>query len=214
MSTRGKRTATVGSAAEREPEMLQMYRDGKTLSDIAIHFKVSTVAVYQQFERIRKRWARDNNATYEMIVGERAWRIQETMNMALEDFIKSRESTEYQQVGVGPKGGKIVEAVKVPNGQPGDPRFLEIVLKCTEQLNRLQGVYKSDGTPINEIQNWNVILAPLLNGDGKDPVKAKMEQIEQAAVDVTPEEDKESDNGQTDDSTGPNSNHSDNGDGE
>jgi hypothetical protein len=129
------------AALERRKNVAARYLRGQTQWEIARAFEVNQCTVSRDLEMIHKEWlAQAVLADGERTAHELA-KLDEVERQAWASWERSKENAEIIRARMRGEGeGAQVETEKIIRGQVGDPRFLDIVLKCVERRCKLLGL--------------------------------------------------------------------------
>jgi hypothetical protein len=129
---------------ERRKNVAARYVRGETQWEIARAFEVDQKTISNDLAAIRKEWLADAVRSVDEIKARELAKIDECEAQAWRAWTKSQENAETLRARVRGKGDDArPETEKVTKGQAGDPRFLDLVLKCVEKRCLILGVYDS-----------------------------------------------------------------------
>lgn len=133
---------------ERRKNVAQRYVRGQTQWEIARAFEVDQATISRDLAAIQAEWLSQAVLDVGTVRARELARIDEVERQAWIAWLKSQENAETSKERTrGPDGTQTVTE-KVSKGQAGDPRYLEIVLKCVERRCKILGVDTSKpGTP-------------------------------------------------------------------
>lgn len=122
---------------ERRKKVAARYLRGQTQWEIARAFEVDQSTISRDLKVIQAEWlAQAVLARGEWTARELA-RIDEVERAAWAAWAKSQENAEVLRARMR---GDQAETEKISRGQAGDPRFLELVLKCVSKRCELLGL--------------------------------------------------------------------------
>lgn len=119
----------------------QKYLMGLTLMTIAKEVGINYTAVHKHLMVIRKQWQKENIANITEIMNRELTRIDQVEFQAWNGWRRSLTDKEKKTNKETDKGNE--QSVSV-EGQAGDPRFLEVVLKCSERRCKIFGIEKDE----------------------------------------------------------------------
>jgi hypothetical protein len=122
---------------ERRREVARRYSRGEAQWEIARALRVNAATVTRDLDAVRKEWRAEALGDLGKVVAEQLARIDECERQAWAGWAKSQENAETLRAR---KRGDVAETEKVSKGQAGDPRFLDVVLRCIERRCKLLGV--------------------------------------------------------------------------
>lgn len=104
-------------AGKRRQEVAEMYLAGKHQSEIAEHFGVSQVTISKDIKILQREWQKEATMSVAEVISRE---LQELKRLKKEHKEAYNRSTKNSN---------------------GDPRFLDGILKCTEQILKIVGGY-------------------------------------------------------------------------
>ena len=163
MSTNGKTHRTPDQIELDKNYIVEQWARGHTLTAIAEQlsklrpYSISKQQVSADLKAIREEWQTSRIDDYQVMVKSEITRLTAVMEEAWEGWRRSQKDQERLQIkysikkrkakpGKANPGGGIPprlskkEETKVIKGSYGDPRFLDIILKCVDQIASLQGL--------------------------------------------------------------------------
>lgn len=155
---RGKQPGRTREAylADRE-EMARRYMRGESQYKIAAEMGFSQQAVSYNISKCRKEWI----ANSQQLIGERTMlelaKIDEVERSAWEGWLRSCKDSEklVSETNTGGDKPGTKERVEI-EPQAGDPRFLDVVLKCVQQRCKILGLDAptkvEDVTPVRTVE--------------------------------------------------------------
>lgn len=151
-----KRQKFEGTA--RRQEMIQLYRDGFTQQYIADQMGCTRENIAMQLKRVRIEWLSQSLIDLAERMAVEESQIVEVQNKAVLAWYKSctPKVKRTEKVKDGEEGQETEHSVTDEN-QCGDPRYLEVMLKCIERRCKLFGISTEDtltirGDPANPIK--------------------------------------------------------------
>ena len=122
---------------ERRKNVAKRYLRGETQWEIARAFEVDQATVSTDLKAIQKEWLAQALLDRGEWTARELARIDEVERNAWVAWTKSQENAEVLRAKMK---GQASETEKISKGQAGDPRFLEIVLKCVAKRCELLGL--------------------------------------------------------------------------
>jgi hypothetical protein len=122
---------------ERRRRVAARFLRGDLQYQIAQAFEVDPATISRDLDAIHQEWLTEAVAERGIWVGQLLAKIDETERQAWAAWVKSQENAEVLRARV--HGDKSVTE-KVSKGQAGDPRFLDLVLKCVHMRAFLLGL--------------------------------------------------------------------------
>lgn len=131
---------------ERRKNVAKRYIRGETQWEIARAFEVDQGTISRDLDAIRKLWIEEAVRDMDEIKAKELAKIDTVEAEAWKAWTKSQENAEVMRakrrgIGSGSEERVTSETEKVTKGQAGDPRYLELVLKCVEKRCQILGVY-------------------------------------------------------------------------
>jgi hypothetical protein len=129
----------VFETLERRRRVAARYLRGDLQYQIAQAFEVAQSTISRDLDAIHAEWlaqaVKDRGTWVAQLLAE----IEEAKKQAWAAWSKSQENAEVLRAKV--RGG-LQESEKITRGQAGDPRFLDLVLKCVEARAVILGLYE------------------------------------------------------------------------
>lgn len=122
---------------ERRKNVAKRYLRGETQWEIARAFEVDQATISTDLKAIQKEWLDQAILDRGEWTARELARLDEVERQAWMSWSKSQENAEIRRAKT--RGGT-EEKETVSKGQAGDPRFLEIVLKCVAKRCELLGL--------------------------------------------------------------------------
>jgi hypothetical protein len=107
--------------------------------EIALAFEVHPATISRDLDAIHREWLAEAVKDRGEWVAKLLAKIDETERQAWAGWAKSQENAETLRARMR---GDHKETEKVTKGQAGDPRFLDLVLKCVEARAVIVGLYE------------------------------------------------------------------------
>jgi len=151
------------AALARRPDVAQLYIRGETQAAIAQRFAVNQSQISRDLKVIQKEWVKAGNVNIDRAKAAALSKLDEVERQAWLGWERSLKDAEKQKISTGseeeakgkkkPKGARIE---KVTEGQSGNPRFLEVVIRSIERRCLILGIDApkrteltgSDGEPV------------------------------------------------------------------
>ena len=125
---------------ERRKYVAARYLRGQTQWEIARAFEVTQKTISLDLKAIQAEWLAQAVLDRGEWTARELARIDEVERQAWAAWTKSQENAETLRAKTRGADQSSAETVKVSKGQAGDPRFLEIVLKCVAKRCELLGL--------------------------------------------------------------------------
>jgi hypothetical protein len=122
---------------ERRKRVAARYIRGETQWEIARAFEVDQKTVSRDLAEIRKAWLEEAVKDVSEVKAKELARIDAAEEQAWRAWMKSQEDAHTLRSRTR---GTDDETVKVSKGQAGDPRFLELILKCVQKRCEILGI--------------------------------------------------------------------------
>ncbi len=132
---------------ERRKNVARRYLRGETQWEIARAFEVNQSTISDDLAAIRVEWLGIAVLDMDAIKAKELARIDEVERQAWAAWTKSQENAETLKDRTS---GNTSMTEKVSKGQAGDPRFLDVVLKCVERRCKILGVEESRPPSAND----------------------------------------------------------------
>lgn len=140
---------------ERRKNVAARYVRGQTQWEIARAFEVDQKTISNDLAAIRKAWLAEAVRSIDEIKARELAKIDAAEAEAWKAWTKSQENAEVLRAKIR---GTNQETEKISKGQAGDPRFLEIILKCVQRRCEILGVCEtkdskpSDYVPVTFVE--------------------------------------------------------------
>ncbi len=129
---------------DRRKNVAARYLRGQTQWEIARAFEVDQATISYDLKAIREEWLAAAVLDMDAIKAKELARIDETERQAWAAWAKSQENAETKRDRTASNGNT---TERISKGQAGDPRFLEIVLKCVAKRCEIFGLIAKEKTP-------------------------------------------------------------------
>lgn len=123
---------------ERRKKVAARYIRGETQWEIARAFEVTQATVSNDLKAIRAAWLAEAVRDMDEIKARELAKVDACEEQAWKAWTRSQEDAETLRARMR---GDTAETEKIKKGQAGDPRFLDLVLKCVEKRCLILGVY-------------------------------------------------------------------------
>jgi hypothetical protein len=164
-------SAPSPAVLERRREVARRYSRGEAQWEIARALRVNAATITRDLDAVRKEWRAEALGDLGKVVAEQLARIDECERQAWAGWAKSQENAETLRAK---KRGDVAETEKVSKGQAGDPRFLDVVLRCVERRCKLLGIEP----PAQRNQSLHFHLA----GMSDDDLERRIEELQGRAT--------------------------------
>lgn len=125
---------------ERRQKVAARYVRGEAQWQIARAFEVDQSTISRDLAAIRKEWLASAVRSMDEVKARELAKIDATEEQAWRAWTRSQEPAEVLRARIN---GGTSTTEKVSKGQAGDPRFLEVILKCVEKRCQILGVYEA-----------------------------------------------------------------------
>lgn len=149
---------------ERRKNVAARYIRGESQWQIARAFEVDQKTVSRDLQAVRAEWLKEAVRDMDEVKAKELAKIDATEAEAWKGWLKSQENAEVikqRTSGEGEEETSVTE--KVIKGQAGDPRFLEIILKCVQRRCEILGA-----TDPKNVNTNNIVVLQILSGEN-DP---------------------------------------------
>jgi len=128
--------------AERRKTVASLYLQGKFQDEIAKVVKVDRGTVSRDLKALQEEWLKSGVMDLNAAKARELAKIDEIERQAWVAWEQSRKDAETMEVTGTAQGGKGKpdKVKKITKGQAGDPRFLAILLDCTNRRCELLGL--------------------------------------------------------------------------
>jgi len=141
-----KQTTRTLTAEERRVKVAELYLQNHRYFEICEKLAVSYETVKKDVEIIRNEWLEKRNDKYDAwmmreiekidLVEKQAWEEWHRSKLDAETRITEAEADDEEMGKLSPK-----KATVKKQGQTADPRYMDIILKCSDQRAKLLGLY-------------------------------------------------------------------------
>lgn len=131
-------TPERAAAMARRPQVAQDYLRGETQADIAKKYGVDQGQISRDLKAIQREWLKSTTFNLDRIKAKELARLDEIERAAWEGWRLSLLNAESEKKVVIVEGKSKIE--KTSEGQSGNPRFMEVILRCIDQRCRLLGL--------------------------------------------------------------------------
>jgi hypothetical protein len=136
------------AAQARRARVAELYAAGFSTRRIAARCGVSQPQIIRDLHIVRAEWKRVMAEEYERLRCEQLAKIDVTEREAWRGWRRSLRTSQKRYAKLFRDGnGQRQESGQTEEGQAGDPRFLQAVLRCIEQRLRLIGGYPDPDQP-------------------------------------------------------------------
>jgi hypothetical protein len=122
---------------ERRKNVAKRYLRGETQWEIARAFEVNQSTISDDLAAIRKEWLAVTKSDYSERISLELAKIDEIERQAWNAWTKSQENAETLRARMS---GDRTDTEKIVRGQAGNPKFLDLVMKCVERRCALLGL--------------------------------------------------------------------------
>lgn len=154
---------TREQALRDQEAVARLYLQGTSKQEIMDRLGITLGNLNFDLRRLRKRWKESALEAMDARVAVESARVKRIYAAAWEAYEKSKE----QRVTVNQKtreneetGERIKEASRRVEEQYGDPRFLEIALRCIERICKIYGVDGPIKIETNQENKVGVLMVP------------------------------------------------------
>jgi hypothetical protein len=160
---------------DRRRHAARRYLRGETQWEIAFALEVDQATVSRDLKALREEWRANALMDVSARVAEELRKVDECEKCAWQAWARSQENAEVLKARMQ---GKDAVTEKTSKGQAGDPRFLELVLKCVARRCELlgldaakrEGPADDDSVPLDERRTGLLgVLAALRQRPGTGP---------------------------------------------
>lgn len=125
----------------RRTQVAKMYLKGRMKKDIAAHFGLSNASITKDIKAIHTEWKEDRLSDFDDMMQKELMRLDLVENQAWIAWEKSIEDTHQKSIKqtTGDLGERTEKAQKELT-MLGNPRYLDIMLKCSQQRSELLGL--------------------------------------------------------------------------
>ena len=122
-----------------------LYLEGRTQAEIAAVVGLSQQQISRDLKAIRKEWKNARIRDYNLAQEEQLQRVDKIERNAWDEWARSKQAAESETQKTTGDGIEVSRTVK---GQCGDPRYLDIALKCVDRRCRILGLETPTRTTI------------------------------------------------------------------
>src|SRR5262249_3608577 len=126
----------------RRQKVAARYVRGQTQWEIARAFELDQSTISRDLAAIRDEWLKAAVLDMTEVKARELAKVDECERQAGAAWAGGQEDAERRRAG---KRGETATQEIVTRGQAGDPRFLDVVLKCVEKRCQILGVYELQG---------------------------------------------------------------------
>jgi hypothetical protein len=131
---------------ERRKNVAARYLRGQTQWEIARAFGLNQSTISDDLKAIHREWLAQAVEDRDTWIARELARLDECERQAWQAWSKSQENSETLRARLR---GNQAETEKISRGQAGDPRFLDLVLKCVHMRAVILGLEKpAPGDPV------------------------------------------------------------------
>jgi hypothetical protein len=142
-----RQSGTSDAILERRAKVARLYCTGWPQHKIAARFNVCRQQITKDLAVIRESWRRAMVGEFDKLKAEQLAKIDAAEVEAWRGWRRSLRAAQKSYAKVVDDAGEVrKESGKTEEGQAGDPRFLEVVLKCVERRCRLVGADDGAGS--------------------------------------------------------------------
>jgi hypothetical protein len=125
--------------AVRRAEVARLYFQGELQVNIAQMVGVDKAQITRDLQALRNQWAESAKFDFAEALGRELARLDQIERQAWKAFEKSQQDEERTTQSAGGAGKKVSKTIVA---SAGEPRFLEVALKCSQERSRLLGLVK------------------------------------------------------------------------
>jgi transposase len=154
---------------ERQQKVARLYIQGKYQSQIADELKVDPATVSRDIQAIRENWRASALFDYSTAIGRELALLDAVEKEAWAEYLKSKEATVKDTRESIANVGVKVSVTKTT--RTGDPRYLAIVMECSEKRAKLMGLitertHHSGAITVNTREMSDAQLLAIAAGSG------------------------------------------------
>ena len=150
------RRAMVAKEAQRT-RIAGLYLEGRTQAEIAAVVGLSQQQISRDLKAVRKEWQKARIRDFDAAQEEQLQRVDKVERNAWDEWHRSKQDAESETQRETAGG---VETTRTTKGQCGDPRYLDVVLKCVDRRCKILGLE----APL-KVDNRNVHLTADIDTD-------------------------------------------------
>ncbi len=162
-------------------ELAKMYLAGVPQSEMAARFKVSQPQVSYDLASIRRAWVKEAAIDFGERQSLELARVDRNERELLAAWERSKEAAAAARKAGKAGNGKAGKAADLDPGQDGDPRYMALILKCTDQRVQMlrldaqitrvdeqetQDEYDLSGLTDDEIKTFHSLLRKIKRSPG------------------------------------------------
>ena len=135
-----KRNQAVALKEQQRERIASLYVQGASNAEIARQVGLSARTVYRDIETVRDHWRESAIRDFDAAKARELAKIDEAERnywIGWNRSLKDREKVATELDG----GEQVKQVKKLIEGQSGDPRMLDGVLKCVEQRSKILGLH-------------------------------------------------------------------------
>lgn len=147
---------------ERLPDVIKLYLQGVSVRDIAKRVNVRASDVYMDLRFARKKWLKTIQASAEEYLTAEVEKINLIEAEAWEQWERSKLDAETKAIEKDVTG-KTTKKTRSIKGQCGDPRYLDVALKCIDKRCRMLkiGEYTTETSLANAVKAVEVVVTSI-----------------------------------------------------
>jgi len=144
---------------ERLPDVIKLYLQGVSVRDIGRRVKIPVNSVYNDLKYARKMWLRKIAASAEEYLTAEVEKINLIESEAWEQWERSKLNATTKGIEKDDKG-KTTKKTQTVRGQSGDPRYLEVALKCIDKRCRMLkiGEYSTEASLAHAVHAVEIVV--------------------------------------------------------
>jgi hypothetical protein len=126
---------------ERRRNVAARYVRGETQWEIARAFEVDQGTISRDLAEIRKAWQAEAVRDVSEVKAKELAKVDAAEEQAWRAWTRSQEDAQTKRERLRPgSDDEAGETVRTSKGQAGDPRFLELILKCVQKRCEILGI--------------------------------------------------------------------------
>jgi hypothetical protein len=169
---RKKFTPEALAVLDRRRNVMRRYLRGELQYEIARAYGLDPSTIHRDIAWVHRQWLAEAKVADGDRVARELGKIDEVERTAWAAWEQSRqvaETTRTRRVEQGSGNQTMAELTR--QGKAGDPRFLEVILKCSERRCKILGVDKSPPPAAVVVPiPWDLVTAP----PDRDEVEARL----------------------------------------
>lgn len=127
---------------ERRRNVARRYLRGELQWEIAKAFEVDQGTISRDIKAIQEEWLKSAVMDLDALRAKELAKLDEIERCAMAAWIKSQENAEITKARMRGTDKDSAQTERTVKGQAGDPRFLDLVLKCVQKRCELFGLDK------------------------------------------------------------------------